>query len=99
MISILINFKAKIHISPCFSSSLETKTFIKSLYNALQPETKVSTPLIDSYILNIDCIPSLMIEITTSDLAELRSFVNSYLRLIKTINLCIISLSANHITL
>ena len=93
------NFKAKINISPYFSSSLETKTFIKSLYNALQPETKVSTPLIDSYILNIDCIPSLMIEITTSDLAELRSFVNSYLRLIKTINLCIISLSANHITL
>ena len=86
------NFKAKINISPYFSSSLETKTFIKSLYNALQPETKVSTPLIDSYILNRDCIPSLMIEITTSDLAELRSFINSYLRLIKTINLCMTNL-------
>ncbi|HET7644673.1 MAG TPA: KEOPS complex subunit Pcc1 [Nitrososphaeraceae archaeon] len=86
------NFKAKINISSYFSSSLETKTFIKSLYNALQPETKVSTLLIDSYILNRDCIPSLVIEITTSDLAELRSFINSYLRLIKAINLCITNL-------
>ncbi|HET9807507.1 MAG TPA: KEOPS complex subunit Pcc1 [Nitrososphaeraceae archaeon] len=86
------NFKAKINVSLYLSSYLETKTFLKSLYNALEPETKILTPIIKSYILNRDCIPSLIIEITTSDMAELRSFINSYLRLIKTIHLCITNL-------
>jgi tRNA threonylcarbamoyladenosine modification (KEOPS) complex Pcc1 subunit len=88
----LRNFKAKINVSLYLSSYLETKTFLKSLYNALEPETKILTPIIKSYILNRDCIPSLIIEITTSDMAELRSFINSYLRLIKTIHLCITNL-------
>lgn len=86
------NFKAKINVSLYLSSYLETKTFLKSLYNALEPETKILSPIIKSYILNRDYIPSLIIEITTSDMAELRSFINSYLRLIKTIHLCITNL-------
>jgi tRNA threonylcarbamoyladenosine modification (KEOPS) complex Pcc1 subunit len=88
----LRNFKAKINISLYLSSYSETKTFLKSLYDALEPDTKILTPLINYYILNIDCIPSLIIEITTSDMAELRSFINSYLRQIKTIHLCITNL-------
>lgn len=83
------NFKAKINVSLYLSSYLETKTFLKSLYNALEPDTKILTPLIKSYILNRDCIQSLIIEITASDITELRSFINSYLRLIKTVHLCI----------
>lgn len=83
------NFKAKINVSLYLSSYSETKTFLKSLYNALEPDTKTLTPLIKSYILNRDCIPSLIIEITASDITELRSFINSYLRLIKTVHLCI----------
>jgi tRNA threonylcarbamoyladenosine modification (KEOPS) complex Pcc1 subunit len=88
----LRNFKAKINVSLHLSSYLETKTFLKSLYNALEPDTKTLTPLINYHILNRDCIPSLIIEITTSDIAELRSFINSYLRQIKTIHLCITNL-------
>jgi tRNA threonylcarbamoyladenosine modification (KEOPS) complex Pcc1 subunit len=88
----LRNFKAKINVSLHLSSYLETKTFLKSLYNALEPDTKTLTPLINYYILNRDCIQSLIIEITTSDIAELRSFINSYLRQIKTIHLCITNL-------
>jgi tRNA threonylcarbamoyladenosine modification (KEOPS) complex Pcc1 subunit len=88
----LRNFKAKINVSIYLSSYSETKTFLKSLYNALEPDTKILTPLIKSYILNRDCIPSLIIEITVSDITELRSFINSYLRLIKTVNLCITNL-------
>jgi tRNA threonylcarbamoyladenosine modification (KEOPS) complex Pcc1 subunit len=34
----------------------------------------------------------LIIEISTSDIAELRSAINSYLRLIKTTHLCITNL-------
>lgn len=83
------NFKAKINVSLYLSSYSETKTFLKSLYNALEPDTKTLTPLIKSYILNRDCIQSLIIEITASDITELRSFINSYLRLIKTVHLCI----------
>ncbi|HET8857929.1 MAG TPA: KEOPS complex subunit Pcc1 [Nitrososphaeraceae archaeon] len=83
------NFKAKINVSLYLSSYSETKTFLKSLYNALEPDTKILTPLIKSYILNRDCIQSLIIEITASDITELRSFINSYLRLIKTVHLCI----------
>ena len=86
------NFKAKINVSIYLSSYSETKTFLKSLYNALEPDTKTLTPLIKSYILNRDCIPSLIIEITASDITELRSFINSYLRLIKTVHLCITNL-------
>lgn len=86
------NFKAKINVSLYLSSYSETKTFLKSLYNALEPDTKILTPLIKSYILNRDCIPSLIIEITASDITELRSFINSYLRLIKTVHLCITNL-------
>ena len=86
------NFKAKINVSLYLSSYSETKTFLKSLYNALEPDAKILTPLIKSYILNRDCIPSLIIEITTSDITELRSFINSYLRLIKTVHLCITNL-------
>ena len=86
------NFKAKINVSLHLSSYLETKTFLKSLYNALEPDTKILTPLIKSYILNRDCIQSLIIEITASDITELRSFINSYLRLIKTVHLCITNL-------
>lgn len=86
------NFKAKINVSLYLSSYLETKTFLKSLYNALEPDTKILTPLIKSYILNRDCIQSLIIEITASDITELRSFINSYLRLIKTVHLCITNL-------
>lgn len=88
------NFKAKINVSLYLSSYSETKTFLKSLYNALEPDdTKILTPpLIKSYLLNRDCVPSLIIEITTSDMTELRSFINSYLRLIKTIYLCITNL-------
>ena len=86
------NFKAKINVSLYLSSYSETKTFLKSLYNALEPDTKTLTPLIKSYILNRDCIPSLIIEITASDITELRSFINSYLRLIKTVHLCITNL-------
>jgi tRNA threonylcarbamoyladenosine modification (KEOPS) complex Pcc1 subunit len=85
----LRNFKAKINVSLYLSSYSETKTFLKSLYNALEPDTKILTPLIKSYILNRDCIQSLIIEITASDITELRSFINSYLRLIKTVHLCI----------
>jgi tRNA threonylcarbamoyladenosine modification (KEOPS) complex Pcc1 subunit len=85
----LRNFKAKINVSLYLSSYSETKTFLKSLYNALEPDTKILTPLIKSYILNKDCIQSLIIEITASDITELRSFINSYLRLIKTVHLCI----------
>ena len=81
------NFKAKINVSIYLSSYSETKTFLKSLYNALEPDAKTLTPLINYYILNRDCIPSLIIEITTSDIAELRSFINSYLILIKTVHL------------
>jgi len=88
----LRNFKAKINVSLYLSSYSETKTFLKSLYNALEPDTKILTPLIKSYILNRDCIPSLIIEITASDITELRSFINSYLRLIKTVHLCITNL-------
>ena len=83
------NFKAKINVSLYLSSYSETKTFLKSLYNALEPDTKILTPLIKSYILNRDCIQSLIIEITASNITELRSFINSYLRLIKTVHLCI----------
>lgn len=86
------NFQAKINVSLYLSSYSETKTFLKSLYNALEPDTKILTPLIKSYILNRDCIPSLIIEITASDITELRSFINSYLRLIKTVHLCITNL-------
>ena len=86
------NFKAKINVSIYLSSYSETKTFLKSLYNALEPDTKILTPLIKSYILNRDCIQSLIIEITASDITELRSFINSYLRLIKTVHLCITNL-------
>ena len=86
------NFKAKINVSLYLSSYSETKTFLKSLYNALEPDTKILTPLIKSYILNRDCIQSLIIEITASDITELRSFINSYLRLIKTVHLCITNL-------
>ena len=86
------NFKAKINISLDLSLPSETKKFFESLYNALEPDTKTLTPLINYYILNRDCIPSLIIEITTSDIAELRSFINSYLRQIKTIHLCITNL-------
>jgi tRNA threonylcarbamoyladenosine modification (KEOPS) complex Pcc1 subunit len=85
----LRNFKAKINVSLYLSSYSETKTFLKSLYNALEPDTKILTPLIKSYILNKDCIQSLIIEITASDITELRSLINSYLRLIKTVHLCI----------
>jgi len=88
----LRNFKAKINVSIYLSSYSETKTFLKSLYNALEPDIKISTSIINSYILNRNCIPSLIIEIATSDMAELRSFINSYLRLIKAINLCITNL-------
>jgi tRNA threonylcarbamoyladenosine modification (KEOPS) complex Pcc1 subunit len=88
----LRNFKAKINVSLYLSSYSETKTFLKSLYNALEPDTKILTPLIKSYILNRDCIQSLIIEITASDITELRSFINSYLRLIKTVHLCITNL-------
>ena len=83
------NFNAKINVSLYPSSYSETKIFLKSLYNALEPDIKISTSIINSYILNRNCIPSLIIEIATSDMAELRSFINSYLRLIKTIYLCI----------
>ena len=86
------NFKAKINVSLHLSSYSETKSFLKSLYNALEPDTKILTPSINYCILNKDCIPSLIIEITTSDIAELRSFINSYLRQIKTIHLCITNL-------
>lgn len=86
------NYKAKINISLDLSLPSETKKFLESLYNALEPDTKTLTPLINYYILNRDCIPSLIIEITTSDIAELRSFINSYLRQIKTIHLCITNL-------
>lgn len=86
------NFQAKINVSLYLSSYSETKTFLKSLYNALEPDTKILTPLIKSYILNRDCIQSLIIEITASDITELRSFINSYLRLIKTVHLCITNL-------
>jgi len=86
------NFKAKINISLRLSSYPETKIFLKSLYNALELDTKISTSIINSYILDRNCIQSLIIEITTSGMTELRSFINSYLRLIKTIYLCITNL-------
>ena len=86
------NYKAKINISLDLSLPSETKKFLESLYNALEPDTKILTPSINYCILNKDCIPSLIIEITTSNIAELRSFINSYLRQIKTIHLCITNL-------
>jgi len=71
----------------------ETKNFLESLYNALEPDTKILvTPQIKLYISNTDCMSHLIIEISTSDMAELRSAINSYLRLIKTTHLCITNL-------
>ena len=87
------NFKAKINISLDLSSPSETKKFLESLYNALEPDTKILvTPQIKLYISNTDCMSHLIIEISTSDVAELRSAINSYLRLIKTTHLCITNL-------
>lgn len=87
------NFKAKINISLDLSSPSETKKFLESLYNALEPDTKILvTPQIKLYISNTDCMSHLIIEISTSDMAELRSAINSYLRLIKTTHLCITNL-------
>jgi tRNA threonylcarbamoyladenosine modification (KEOPS) complex Pcc1 subunit len=89
----LRNFKAKINISLDLSSPSETKKFLESLYNALEPDTKILvTPQIKLHLSNKDCMPHLIIEISTSDMAELRSAINSYLRLIKTTHLCITNL-------
>ena len=87
------NFKAKINISLDLSSPSETKKFLESLYNALEPDTKILvTPQIKLHLSNTDCMSHLIIEISTSDMAELRSAINSYLRLIKTTHLCITNL-------
>lgn len=87
------NYKAKINISLDPSLRSETKNFLESLYNALEPDTKILvTPQIKLYISNTDCMSHLIIEISTSDVAELRSAINSYLRLIKTTHLCITNL-------
>lgn len=87
------NFKAKINISLDLSSPSETKKFLESLYNALEPDTKILvTPQIKLHLSNKDCMSHLIIEISTSDMAELRSAINSYLRLIKTAHLCITNL-------
>jgi len=89
----LRNYKAKINISLDPSLRSETKNFLESLYNALEPDTKILvTPQIKLYISNTDCMSHLIIEISTSDVAELRSAINSYLRLIKTTHLCITNL-------
>jgi tRNA threonylcarbamoyladenosine modification (KEOPS) complex Pcc1 subunit len=89
----LRNFKAKINISLDLSSPSETKKFLESLYNALEPDTKILvTPQIKLHLSNKDCMSHLIIEISTSDMAELRSAINSYLRLIKTTHLCITNL-------
>ncbi len=87
------NCKAKINISLDPSLRSETKNFLESLYNALEPDTKILvTPQIKLYVSNTDCMSHLIIEISTSDVAELRSAINSYLRLIKTTHLCITNL-------
>lgn len=87
------NYKAKINISLDPSLRSETKNFLESLYNALEPDTKILvTPQIKLYVSNTDCMSHLIIEISTSDVAELRSAINSYLRLIKTTHLCITNL-------
>ena len=87
------NYKARINISLDLSLPSETKKFLESLHNALEPDTKILvTPQIKLYISNIDCMPHLIIEIFTSDISELRSAINSYLRLIKTTHLCIANL-------
>lgn len=87
------NYKAKINISLDPSLRSETKNFLESLYNALEPDTKILvTPQIKLYISNTECMSHLIIEISTSDIAELRSAINSYLRLIKTTHLCITNL-------
>jgi tRNA threonylcarbamoyladenosine modification (KEOPS) complex Pcc1 subunit len=91
----LRNYKAKINISLDLSSPSETKKFLESLYNALEPDTKILvTPQIKLHLLNKDCMSHshLIIEISTSDISELRSAINSYLRLIKTTHLCITNL-------
>jgi tRNA threonylcarbamoyladenosine modification (KEOPS) complex Pcc1 subunit len=89
----LRNYKAKINISLDLSLPSETKKFLESLYNALEPDTKILvTPQIKLYISNTDCMSHLIIEISTSDISELRSAINSYLRLIKTTHLCITNL-------
>lgn len=87
------NYKAKINISLDPSLRSETKNFLESLYNALEPDTKILvTPQIKLHVSNTDCMSHLIIEISTSDMAELRSAINSYLRLIKTTHLCITNL-------
>lgn len=87
------NYKAKINISLDLSLPSETKKILESLYNALEPDTKILvTPQIKLYISNTDCMSHLIIEISTSDISELRSAINSYLRLIKTTHLCITNL-------
>jgi len=89
----LRNYKSKINISLDLSFPSETKKFLESLYNALEPDTKILvTPQIKLYISNTDCMSHLIIEISTSDISELRSAINSYLRLIKTTHLCITNL-------
>lgn len=89
----MINCKAKINISLDLSSPSETKKFLESLSHALEPDTKILiTPQIKLYLSNTDCISHLTIEISASDMAELRSVLNSYLRLIKTTHLCITNL-------
>ena len=88
MISISKNYRARIQIS--FKARAHKSTLIaKSMYSALNPDTKVSS---DSEAIRISVhVNNLFIEIEADNIASLRAMINSYLLLINVSYKCIAS--------
>jgi tRNA threonylcarbamoyladenosine modification (KEOPS) complex Pcc1 subunit len=85
----LKSFKAKINISFKLLSDKQNKDFIKSIFIALQPDIKILE--IPSVKLTANEDKNLFsIDIIAREVSSFRSTINSYLRLVKTANCCLI---------